>query len=87
MAEGRTREAWNHTSALLALMANAHRDPKKSSPFKPADFHPLAKRTSAPAVKVGVQMLKRVFVDNRPERPACPVDKASERVPPTSNCS
>ena len=46
MADGRQREAWNHTSQLLAMLFNAHRDPQKTSPAKPADFHPLLERAS-----------------------------------------
>jgi hypothetical protein len=42
MVEAKRREAWNHTSALLALLANAHRDPKKGRAFRPEDFHPCA---------------------------------------------
>ncbi|MEY4948988.1 MAG: hypothetical protein RL698_1199, partial [Pseudomonadota bacterium] len=26
MAEGRARDQWDHTAALLAMLANAHRD-------------------------------------------------------------
>jgi len=29
-------------SALLALLANVHRDPKKTKAFTPNDFNPLA---------------------------------------------
>jgi hypothetical protein len=44
MAEARERSEWTRTSALLALVANAHRDAKKTRPFKPSDFDPYAKR-------------------------------------------
>jgi len=41
MAEARCRERWAHTSAVLALTANIHRDHrKKPTPYKPADFNP-----------------------------------------------
>ena len=40
MAEAKGRESWAHTSALMALIANVNRDPKKTRPFKPADFDP-----------------------------------------------
>jgi hypothetical protein len=33
MAEARGRESWAHTSAILALIANVNRDPKKTRPF------------------------------------------------------
>jgi hypothetical protein len=42
MAQAACRERWARTSAVLALIANANRDPKKTRPFKPADFDPYA---------------------------------------------
>jgi hypothetical protein len=63
MAEARTRESWNHTAAVLAILANAHRDPKKSRPFAPADFHPHARRRQKPRGTVGIMALKQVFID------------------------
>lgn len=66
MAEGRIRESWNHTAALLALLANVHRDPRKGRALGPADFHPMRKTPARkPAVLKGsVELLKTVFVDN-----------------------
>ena len=43
MAEARERSEWARTSAMLALIANAHRDPKKTRAFKPGDFDPFAR--------------------------------------------
>jgi hypothetical protein len=40
MAEGNSQSQWATTSLICAIIANAHRDPKKSRPFKPADFNP-----------------------------------------------
>ena len=65
MAEGRDRQCWNHTSQLLALIANANRDPKKSRVFRPADFNPYAKgagHKGLPITKGNIGILKRVFV-------------------------
>jgi len=62
MAEAKSRAAWDHTASILALVANIHRDPKKSRPFVPADFHPHERRKQHPA-KVGVAALKSIFVD------------------------
>ena len=31
---------WRHTSAVMALIANVNRDPKKGRPLAPADFDP-----------------------------------------------
>ena len=42
MAEGRGRECWAHTSTILALIANANRDPRKTRPFNPGDFDPYS---------------------------------------------
>ena len=42
MAEARGRDNWAHTSAILALIANVNRDPKKTRAYKPADFDPYA---------------------------------------------
>ena len=42
MAEGLGRERWAHTALLCAIIANAHRDPHRTRPFKPADFDPYA---------------------------------------------
>lgn len=67
MAEARQLDQWNHTAALLALLANVHRDPKKTRPLRPIDFHPH--RKSAPGVpaaqKADISILKTVFVDRR----------------------
>jgi hypothetical protein len=63
MAEARSSQQWAHTAAVLALLANAHRDPKKIRPFTPADFHPHLRRKEPVAAKVGIAVLKQVFVD------------------------
>lgn len=42
MVEGKISQAWNHTAALLAMLANLHRDPKKTPPVLPGAFHPMA---------------------------------------------
>jgi hypothetical protein len=66
MAEARSRERWAHTSALLALIANVHRDHrKKPSPYKPADFNPHLRRREPPVRKAPIEVLKQVFVDRR----------------------
>lgn len=40
MAEGRSEALWNHTSAVMCLLANLNRDPKKTRPYSPRQFHP-----------------------------------------------
>ena len=40
MAEARSKNAWQHTATLLALLANLHRDPKSAKAYAPNDFNP-----------------------------------------------
>ncbi|MCI0333700.1 MAG: hypothetical protein L0228_10820 [Planctomycetes bacterium] len=65
MAEAKTRQAWNHTASILAMLANVHRDPKKSRALRPADFHPHLRHEKPIITKVGINVLKQVFVDRR----------------------
>ena len=69
MAEAHCRQAWNHTSALLALIYNIHRDPKRSSAKKPEDLNPHQERKKTPheeLPQVPITVLKEIFVDRRP---------------------
>ncbi len=71
MAEGRSRETWEHTSAILAMLANVNRLKKTSRKFTPLDFDPYARekkrdaQTSPVVGTVGVEILKTVFVDRK----------------------
>ena len=67
MAEAKQRDEWARTSSLMALIANANRDPKKHRAFRPTDFDPFAV-TQKPKQKVDVSILKEVFIDNPPRR-------------------
>lgn len=40
-AIAKKREQWDHTSFILAMLWNAHRDPKKTKAKHAKDFHPL----------------------------------------------
>lgn len=54
---------------VTVAIANVNRDPKKSHAFKPADFNPhhkLKNDKRKPEIKVGIEVLKQVFVDRRP---------------------
>lgn len=57
------RDQWQRTSSLMVLIANAHRDPKHTRAFRLSDFDPFAQ--PAASVRVGVEVLKDVFVDGR----------------------
>jgi len=63
MAEGKAKDKWQHTSVILALLANCHRDPKKTKPFKPADFDPFAQgKTDTIAIdETNIHQLRRYF--------------------------
>jgi hypothetical protein len=56
----------------MALLANLHRDPKRSAPAKPDDFHPFRHRKNAPSASkpnaplADISILKTVFVDRCP---------------------
>ena len=66
MAEARQRANWDTTAALLAMTFNVNRDPKKSRPARPSDFHPLVKsrpRSGVPITAGNIRMLKKVFID------------------------
>ncbi len=57
MAEGRGRQAWGHTSAILALIANVNRDPKKTRPFKPSHFGSIVRKRYCPTTRTSTQLL------------------------------
>jgi len=61
MAESKQKEAWSHTSSIMALTANCHRDPKKTRRFRPDDFNPFAarRRQGIPLTADNVGLLKR----------------------------
>jgi len=63
MAEGKCREAWAHTAAVLSLTANIHRDPKRTKAFKPSDFNPYeAAKRNAVKGKADMTILKNAFL-------------------------
>ena len=40
MTESRERSEWGRLSNLMALVANAHRDPKRHGTVRPESFNP-----------------------------------------------
>lgn len=69
MGEAKSQQLWAHTSALLAMLANVHRDPQKTRAYKPAEFNPHRRRPEK-LPKVGIAALKQVFVDRVARPPA-----------------
>lgn len=66
MAEARQKEHWSHTSVIVSVLANIHRDPKKARRYSPDDFNPY-KVTKPVMMKAGVDVLKQVFIDRHKE--------------------
>ena len=67
MAEGHGRDEWGRTALLCALVANAHRDPKKGRAFKVADFDPFG-REPGEVIEVNrenIGTLKQAFVGRK----------------------
>jgi hypothetical protein len=63
MAEAQASAQWDHTAALLAMLAEPHRDKKKRSrPFTPADFHPFVKHRKVAPPMFTMSELKPVFM-------------------------
>ncbi len=62
MADSRRRDAWHHTSSVLAMIANVNSDPKKTRPFTPDDFSPFGKsrrgKTGIPVTVDNIEVLK-----------------------------
>lgn len=56
MAEGRQRESWQHTSALMALVAQA-----MGGKQKPDDFNPFAEKHK-PLPKMSMKDLKPLLM-------------------------
>jgi hypothetical protein len=66
MAQARERAHWQRTAAVLALIANCHRDPKRRRAYAPADFLPDQRDagTTTPLL-ADLSVLRAVFVDRR----------------------
>jgi hypothetical protein len=68
MYEATRREQWSHTANVMALLANCHRDPKRSRrPFHVADFLPadlrihVRRALGIPLTPANLRMLKPLF--------------------------
>ncbi len=68
MSEGRAKDQWQHTSSLLAMIANVNRDPKKTKEFKPSDFNPTLNQSRSDVIvvtKENASLLKTMFTGDR----------------------
>lgn len=63
MVEGKQREAWNHTSHILATVLNVNRGSRHAKTFSPAECNPYLQsdaRANRPQIK-DVGLLARMF--------------------------
>lgn len=66
MVRGRMDAEWDHTSCLLALIANVNRG-KNTSPFKPWQFHPSGRRRGGKEPKISAgEFIDRLASGVRP---------------------
>jgi hypothetical protein len=77
MVEARRQEAWQHTSWLAAMIANANRDPKRRpQPFMPDEFNPMVKRKRRPGAIVAneetIGDLRQMFTANFGQKVSAP---------------
>lgn len=59
MADARQRVLWAPFSALMALLANCHRNPARQRPLKPADFDPF--QPPRPPMKISMRAVQDIF--------------------------
>ncbi len=62
------RDRWNHTAAVLAMLANVNRDPKRRRrPFMPANFHPYEqgrqRRGGLRITSANIGVLEKLFCE------------------------
>ncbi|HUS46160.1 MAG TPA: hypothetical protein VM219_09055 [Phycisphaerae bacterium] len=68
MAEGCSRERWNHTASLMAHLANISPFRKKGRTLQPKDFHPFQtgrRKGGLRLTKENIGILKQVFVRSK----------------------
>jgi hypothetical protein len=68
MSESRSRDAWRHTAAVLSLIANVNRDPRKHRRYRPEDFNPHEQKPKTVIKGKGLRILRDIFVNREPNR-------------------
>lgn len=59
MAEGRSRESWNHTATAVWIVAEVNRNRKKrATPFTPDDFNPYERHNRGTGKRLTVGVLQ-----------------------------
>jgi len=70
MANAFATEAWDHTSAVLALTYNVNRGPR-SKAVTSADFHPYRQRKRPKLTVEGLHSLKSLFEPEKLKAETC----------------
>lgn len=63
MADGKRRDEWDRTSAVLAMLVNVNMDTRKHKPISPSEFNPFAPRRREGRIEVEMKDLRHIFVD------------------------
>ena len=81
LAEAHSREAWNHTAGLMAMIANCHRDPKKGRAYRATFFHPFARRQDKGLLvtKENIGLMKEAFLNSGFKKRNKPQEKDGAR--------
>lgn len=69
-AEARCNQEWARASLIAAMVANMHRDPKKTAAVPLDHFNPFREKRAdsghaKPDIKMPITVLKTVFIDQR----------------------
>lgn len=66
MAEGRQREAWDHTSFLIATLINVN-SLRKGKPVQPSTFHPFTRKRARREERIpaSITALRDIFIRNK----------------------
>jgi hypothetical protein len=71
---------WSHTSSLMALLANCHRD-ASSQVYTPAMFDPTIARKPAKRAIVPITVLRDIFVRGKVSTPPAGFSPLRDRPP------
>jgi hypothetical protein len=90
MAEAKAEAAWDHTAALMALIAEVNRNPEqRGRQFTPAEFHPMHQRRRRPGTMTDAEAEAALFALAGQRPPAKPglwdTIKAQAKRPPTTD--
>lgn len=64
MTHARQEDAWNHTSALMAMVANVHRYSKEQKMLSADELHPMRTQEKDIVIhdtKLAFEMMRKVF--------------------------